>query len=81
MGSTPVRPNPDGRGKRLLAETSGLQRVQVWGRRPELALARACDLAAEGLPAQAVGELEAAVRGACIVWCATAAGARRDRTL
>ena len=51
----------------------GLQRVQVWGRHPEAAQARARELAAEGLPAQAVRELEPAVRGACIVCCATTA--------
>ena len=51
----------------------GLQRVQVWGRRAKLAQARARELAAEGLPAQAVCELEPAVRGACIVCCATTA--------
>jgi ornithine cyclodeaminase len=50
-----------------------LQRVQVWGRQPQLAQARARELAAEGLPAQAVDELEPAVRGACIVCCATTA--------
>jgi ornithine cyclodeaminase len=51
----------------------GLQRVQVWGRRLEAAQARARELAAEGLPAEAVRGLEAAVRGACIVCCATTA--------
>ena len=51
----------------------GLQRVQVWGRRAEEAQARARELAAEGLPAEPVRELEAAVRGACIVSCATTA--------
>ena len=40
---------------------------------PEAAQARARELAAEGLPAEAVRELEPAVRGACIVCCATTA--------
>lgn len=48
-----------------------LQQVLVWGRRPEAAAALAGTLAKEGLPARAVGGLEAAVRGACIVCCAT----------
>jgi alanine dehydrogenase len=51
----------------------GLQRVQVWGRSPEAAQLRARELAAEGLPAEPVRELEPAVRGACIVCCATTA--------
>ena len=51
----------------------GLQRVQVWGRRAEAAQATARKLVAEGLPAEPVRELEPAVRGACIVCCATTA--------
>jgi ornithine cyclodeaminase len=49
----------------------GLQRVEVWGRRPEAAQALAAQLLAEGLPAQAAGDLEAAVRSAHLVCCAT----------
>lgn len=50
----------------------GLQRVLVWGRRHEAAVALARTLADEGLPAEAASELEAATREACIVCCATA---------
>jgi ornithine cyclodeaminase len=49
----------------------GLQRVVVWGRRFEAAQALARRLAADGLPAEAAGDLEAAVRSAQIVCCAT----------
>ena len=49
----------------------GLQRVLVWGRRREAAVALARTLADEGLPAEAASELEAATREACIVCCAT----------
>jgi ornithine cyclodeaminase/alanine dehydrogenase-like protein (mu-crystallin family) len=49
-----------------------LQRVRVWGRRPDAARALARALADEGLPAAtADDDLEAAVRGADIVCCAT----------
>jgi ornithine cyclodeaminase len=48
-----------------------LQRVQVWGRRPEAAAALTRTLAHEGLPAEAVHDLEAATRSACIICCAT----------
>lgn len=48
-----------------------LRQVQVWGRRPEAAAALAGTLAQEGLPATAVHDLEAAVRAACIICCAT----------
>lgn len=49
----------------------GLRTVQVWGRQHDRALALAHTLAAEGLPATAVFDLEASTRGACIVCCAT----------
>jgi alanine dehydrogenase len=49
----------------------GLRRIVVWGRRAETAQALALDLAGEGLPAEAVGDLEAATRSAQIVCCAT----------
>ena len=49
----------------------GLRRIVVWGRRAEAAHALARDLAAEGLPAEAADDLEAAARSAAIVCCAT----------
>jgi alanine dehydrogenase len=49
----------------------GLRRIVVWGRRVEAARALARDLAAEGLPAEAADDLEAATRSAAIVCCAT----------
>jgi len=49
----------------------GLRRIVVWGRRAEAAQALARELAAEGLPAAAVDDLEAATRSAQIVCCAT----------
>lgn len=49
----------------------GLRQVWVWARRAESAQALARTLAAEGLPATAVAELEATTRRACIVCCAT----------
>lgn len=51
----------------------GLRRIEVWGRRAEAAQALAHELAAQGLPAQAATDLEAATRGAQIVCCATTA--------
>ena len=48
-----------------------LQRVLVWGRRLEAAQALAAELAGEGLPACAVPDLEAAVRAARLISCAT----------
>jgi ornithine cyclodeaminase len=48
-----------------------LQRVLVWGRRLEAAQALAAELAGEGLPAQAVPDLEAAARAARLISCAT----------
>jgi ornithine cyclodeaminase len=49
----------------------GLQRVRVWGRRAEAAQSLARELTAQGLPARAVADLEAATRRAQIVCCAT----------
>lgn len=49
----------------------GLQRVIVWGRRLDAAQAMARSLAGEGLRADATNDLEAAVRQADIVCCAT----------
>ncbi|MCU0774775.1 MAG: ornithine cyclodeaminase family protein [Ideonella sp.] len=49
----------------------GLRRIAVWGRRPPAAAALAAELAAEGLPAQAVTGLPAAVAASDIVCCAT----------
>jgi alanine dehydrogenase len=49
----------------------GLRRIEVWGRRPEAATRLAAELALEGLSARAVPELEAAVRKADIICCAT----------
>ena len=48
-----------------------LCRIAVWGRRAEAAQALARELAGEGLPAEAAGDLEAATRSARIVCCAT----------
>jgi len=49
----------------------GLQRILVWGRRAEAAQSLARELTAQGLPARAVADLEAATRRAQIVCCAT----------
>jgi ornithine cyclodeaminase len=49
----------------------GLQRILVWGRRPAAAQALAAELAAEGLPVVATEDLEAAVRQARLITCAT----------
>ncbi len=54
-----------------IALRPALKRVLVWGRRAEAAQALASTLVAEGLPAQAVPDLEPAVRAAQIVCCAT----------
>lgn len=53
----------------------GLRRVLVWGRRTEAASALVQALAGEGLPARVAPDLEAAVRSACIVCCATTSNA------
>ena len=50
-----------------------IERVLVWGRDAGSRQALAETLCGEGLPAQAVSDLEAAVRGADIVTCATTA--------
>ncbi|MBW6495400.1 MAG: ornithine cyclodeaminase family protein [Burkholderiaceae bacterium] len=50
-----------------------IDRVLVWGRNAGSREALAGTLRGEGLPAQAVSDLEAAVRGADIVTCATTA--------
>lgn len=52
-----------------------LARVRVWGRRAEAAQTLAQMLRDEGLPAEAAADLEAAVRDAHIVSCATTATA------
>lgn len=54
-----------------LALQPSLRQVGVWGRRPAEARRLAAELAAEGLPARAVTDLEAAVRQAQVVCCAT----------
>ncbi len=53
------------------ARARRLDRLWIWGRRGEGAQSVAQRLRDEGLPAQAVDDLEAAVRGADIVSCAT----------
>lgn len=52
-----------------------LARVRIWGRRAEAAQTLAQRLRDEGLAAEAASDLEAAVRGAHIVSCATTATA------
>jgi ornithine cyclodeaminase len=52
-----------------------LTRVRIWGRRAEAAQTLAQLLRDEGLPAEVAGDLEAAVRDAHIVSCATTATA------
>lgn len=56
---------------RAHCEARGITRLHVWGRNPERAQTVAQELRDEGLPAQAVRDLEAAVRAADIVSCAT----------
>ena len=48
-----------------------IREVSLWNHRPEKAEALAAELRAEGLPVTAVTDLEAAVRGADLVSCAT----------
>jgi ornithine cyclodeaminase len=57
----------------IRAHASGraLQEVTIWNRRPERAHALATSLRNDGLPAKAADDLEAAVREADIVSCAT----------
>ena len=66
-----------GRVARLLpaayAVVRPLSRVQVWARSPAAARALAADWQAQGLPAEAVTDLAAAVRRADLVSCATLA--------
>ena len=69
-----------GRIARLLPEAMrsvrpGIDAVRVWNHRPEGAEALAAQWRAEGLPARAATDLEAAVREADIVSCATLATA------
>lgn len=69
-----------GRVAALLAQAMrcvrpGLDEIQVWSRRPEAAQALAADWRSQGLPAQACEQLEAGVRRADIVSCATLATA------
>lgn len=49
----------------------GLRRVMLWARRPTAAQALAAQLSAEGLPVEAVVDLDAALPQAHIVCCAT----------
>ncbi|ACA16955.1 Ornithine cyclodeaminase [Methylobacterium sp. 4-46] len=56
---------------RAHAAVRPIRDVAVWNRRPEPALRLAADLAAEGLPARAVEDLEAAARAADLISCAT----------
>jgi ornithine cyclodeaminase len=64
-----------GRVARLLPQAyrcvRPIQRVSVWARRPEAALACAAALRAEGFEAAAVTDLAGAVRAADIISCAT----------
>ncbi|GJD52463.1 Delta(1)-pyrroline-2-carboxylate reductase [Methylobacterium crusticola] len=60
---------------RAHADMRPIRDVAVWNRRPEGAQRLAATLAAEGLPVRAVTDLEAAVREADIVSCATLTGA------
>ncbi|ACL57182.1 ornithine cyclodeaminase family protein [Methylobacterium nodulans] len=48
-----------------------LREIAIWNRRPDPARALAASLAAEGLPARAVENLEAAARAADLICCAT----------
>jgi ornithine cyclodeaminase/alanine dehydrogenase-like protein (mu-crystallin family) len=50
-----------------------IQRVLVWGRRPERARALAANLASRGIPAENIADLDAALAAADIVTCATTA--------
>ena len=54
-----------------IAAASAPDRLWVWGRRGEGAQTLAQRLRDEGLPAQAVEDLESAVRGAEVITCAT----------
>lgn len=52
-----------------------IREVKIWNRRPEKAEALAAELAREGLPVEPAADLEAAVREADLVSCATLATA------
>ena len=56
---------------RAHASARPLRRVELWNHRPEKARALAAELARDGLPVEAVTDLEAAIRGADLVSCAT----------
>jgi ornithine cyclodeaminase len=56
---------------RAHASVRPLAEVTLWNHRPEKARALAAELAAQGLPVRAVDDLEAAVREADLVSCAT----------
>jgi ornithine cyclodeaminase len=56
---------------RAHARGRALERLWIWGRRGEGAQTLAQQLRDEGLPAQAIDDLEAAVRDADIISCAT----------
>ncbi len=58
---------------RAHSETRSLTEIAIWGRRPPAASAVAQVLAAEGLPARQVDDLDAAVRQADIISCVTGA--------
>ena len=50
-----------------------MERVLVWGRRPERARSLATTLSARGIPAESIADLDAALAAADIVTCATTA--------
>ncbi len=56
---------------RAHAAERSLTDIAIWNHRPERAAAVAAELAAQGLPVRVAGSLEAAVREADIVSCAT----------
>ncbi len=58
---------------RAHASVRSLDRIEIWGRRPAAAQSVAEQLRAEGLPAQAVDDLDASVARADIVSCVTGA--------
>lgn len=53
------------------AKVRNLERIDIWGRRPEEAIRLSKELSAQGLNARPVEDLEAACREADIVSCAT----------
>ncbi|HKH33380.1 MAG TPA: ornithine cyclodeaminase family protein [Beijerinckiaceae bacterium] len=52
-----------------------IREVKLWNHRPDKARALAAELRREGLPAEAVEDLEPAVRGADVISCATLSAA------